>query len=289
MSLIQANKELENGVWTDSRTGLMWSRFSIGQRWVNGVCIGEAANIDWNSAGDVGKSFRLAGFNDWRLPTIDELKTLMIIEKGGYNCPPNILFKQEKYRWGESWSSSHASNWGDKLFVDFHNGKVDISFPAGCKNVRAVRNSQTDSLIFSSSITNELDKGVWTDPRTGLMWARISMGQEWVNGTCVGNAEEYDAYTAKNHARGFNLDGYTDWRLPTSKELETLLIINKAGYNCSSDILFQPKKNDWGRYWSSTPDYDERSFSEFAAFDNGKLYAGPDSLKQYIRAVRYGY
>lgn len=290
MSLIQANKELENGVWTDSRTGLMWSRFSIGQRWVNGICIGDAAYIDWNSAEDVGKSFRLAGFKDWRLPTIDELKTLMIIGQGGYNCPPSILFKQEKYRWGESWSSSHAANWGDKLFVDFHNGKIDTTFPVVSKNVRAVRINQTDLPIFSSRITiNELDKGVWTDPRTGLMWARISVGQEWVNGKCVGNAEKYGAYAAKMHARGFNLDGYTDWRLPTSKELETLLITNKAGYNCSSNILFQPKNDDWGRYWSSTHDFGESGFSDFAAFDHGKLYAGPDSMEQYIRVVRYGY
>ena len=74
---IQNDNELDHGVWTDLRTGLMWCRFSIGQQWINGKCIGEAAtSIDFSLAEDVCKSFRLAGFNDWRLPTKEELLAL---------------------------------------------------------------------------------------------------------------------------------------------------------------------------------------------------------------------
>lgn len=55
---IQAENELDHGVWTDLQTGLMWSRFSIGQQWVNGKCIGDAAHsINWDLAKDTCKSF----------------------------------------------------------------------------------------------------------------------------------------------------------------------------------------------------------------------------------------
>ena len=138
---IQNDNELDHGVWTDLRTGLMWCRFSIGQQWINGKCIGEAAtSIDFSLAEDVCKSFRLAGFNDWRLPTIDELKTLMKINQPGYNSPPGMLLVPKNENWGCFWSSS-------TITTTIVNG---IDFNKGCLvnynrlqqdgYVRAVRN-----------------------------------------------------------------------------------------------------------------------------------------------------
>jgi hypothetical protein len=44
--------------WTDPATGLMWAKKDNG------------SDVDWNQAGDYCTKLQLAGYNDWRLPTI---------------------------------------------------------------------------------------------------------------------------------------------------------------------------------------------------------------------------
>ena len=61
---------------------------------------------------------------------------------------------------------------------------------------------------------NELDQGIWTDPNTGLIWARISIGQEWINGQCIGDAQEFNWDDANHACQSFRLAGFSDWRLP---------------------------------------------------------------------------
>ena len=67
----------QDAVWTDPKTGLMWSRISIGQAWSNSQATGEAKKLSWKAAGEACAAFDLAGFNDWRLPEKTELESLM--------------------------------------------------------------------------------------------------------------------------------------------------------------------------------------------------------------------
>jgi hypothetical protein len=57
-------------------TGLMWSRISIGQIWEDKKCYGAAKDMKWSKAKKACQKFDLAGFNDWRLPTKEELLAL---------------------------------------------------------------------------------------------------------------------------------------------------------------------------------------------------------------------
>ena len=140
---IHSNNELEQGVWIDPKTGLMWARISIGQRWENGQCIGEAKKLNWNDAKLACQNFRLAGFNDWRLPTLDELKTLKLEKEAGYNCPQGILFKPRKYEWGEYWSGSPtAHNLNAAWNVYFGYGLSGYYSKSNSYYVRAVRSGQ---------------------------------------------------------------------------------------------------------------------------------------------------
>lgn len=52
------------GVWTDPATGLMWTRND------NGFA------LRWRPAEEYCSSLQLAGFSDWQLPSIDELKNI---------------------------------------------------------------------------------------------------------------------------------------------------------------------------------------------------------------------
>ncbi len=89
------------------------------------------------------EDFRLADYGDWRLPTIDELKTLMIEGKAGYNSPAGVFFKPIIGRWGECWSASPcAFAGGFALVVDFDLGYSDYDLKYDYAFVRAVRDGQ---------------------------------------------------------------------------------------------------------------------------------------------------
>lgn len=64
-----------DGTVTDMTTGLMWMRFASGQTWDGTTCIGDATKVSWDVASRLRRDF--AGFGDWRLPSIEELKTLV--------------------------------------------------------------------------------------------------------------------------------------------------------------------------------------------------------------------
>ena len=142
---VQSDNERDEGGWNDPRTGVMWARISIGQEWINGQCVGEAEKLNWEDAKKECQNFQLAGFNDWRLPTIDELKTLSIEGgKTGYNCPNQVLFKPT-YKYGNYWSSSSSSiidKHGTAWLVYFYNGCSDNDYKNSINYVRAVRSTK---------------------------------------------------------------------------------------------------------------------------------------------------
>ncbi len=65
-----------DGTITDTKTGLMWKRCSEGLSGVN--CEdGEIERYSWDNAVQKFNNVEYAAYKDWRLPTIDELKTLI--------------------------------------------------------------------------------------------------------------------------------------------------------------------------------------------------------------------
>ncbi|MCI5191806.1 MAG: DUF1566 domain-containing protein [Candidatus Electrothrix sp. AU1_5] len=70
-----------NGTVTDTKTSLMWKRCSEGLSGDN--CEhGKAEKYTWDEAKQRFKNVDYAGYSDWRIPTIDELRTLIYCSKG---------------------------------------------------------------------------------------------------------------------------------------------------------------------------------------------------------------
>lgn len=71
----------EDGTVTDTSTGLMWMRCSIGQTWdeENTTCTGDATAMTWQEALQTAYGYEYANHNDWRLPNVKQL--ISITEK----------------------------------------------------------------------------------------------------------------------------------------------------------------------------------------------------------------
>lgn len=73
---------VKGGLVKDPTTGLMWMRCSFGQTWNGSTCQGKAAQLTWEQAGNIPNHFDYSGYSDWRIPTLDELKTLVYCSSG---------------------------------------------------------------------------------------------------------------------------------------------------------------------------------------------------------------
>lgn len=101
-----------------------------------------------------------------------------------------------------------------------------------------------------------VDSGVWTDPATGLMWTRYSLGQTFSSGEVKGVASKYSAFSevegeiAKVNDKK-SIAGLSDWRVPSFDEIEKFMISGGAGYNKNAGDFLKPNSNEFGCFWTS--------------------------------------
>ena len=146
-----------DGTVTDSSTDLVWMRCSIGQQWYDGSCVGESAILSATQAQDLAQSFSFANASDWRLPTIEELQSLVFCSsqlpaywkdnadacEGDYEQPTidAVAFpNQPGYFWSATVSS--AEPFYHRWFVNFFDGDTRSAYEGNGMRARFVRNSQ---------------------------------------------------------------------------------------------------------------------------------------------------
>lgn len=150
------------------------------------------------------------------------------------------------------------------------------------------------------------DNGTVYDKRTKLEWMRCSLGQILRGNNCVGEAKEYKWQKAMNTAKGYRFAGYTDWRVPTRWELDTLVYCSSGQqklrakkyldlYDCLGNykrptILQSVFPNTSGRfYWSSSPDAYGYNDAWGVDFYYGDDYSDYKSSANPARLVRVRY
>ena len=106
---------------TDTVTGLIWTKEYSG-------------TVIWQNALAYCENLSYAGYTDWRLPNIDELKTL--IDDTIYSPASTFPGMLSEYFWS---SSSHAHYTTPAWRVDFSYGYVNYSSKANTYCARCVR------------------------------------------------------------------------------------------------------------------------------------------------------
>ncbi|NVK25649.1 MAG: DUF1566 domain-containing protein [Gammaproteobacteria bacterium] len=109
-----------DGTVIDNKTGLMWMVCSLGQTWTGEGCSGTAATLNWQDALAQANDATYSGFDDWYLPNIKELSS--IVEDSCYDPSVNVeLFAGiESYGY---WSSTpNVKSKSNAFYIEFKDG-----------------------------------------------------------------------------------------------------------------------------------------------------------------------
>jgi arylsulfatase A-like enzyme len=205
-----------DGTITDNVTGLMWQKTDAGEStWATAV-----ANVSAQTTG---------GYTDWRLPTPAELFSIL-------NHNNNPALDQTKfpntnsadYWWTSDiygtdpthvWCTNAGGGLGPKPITETISAGGTLRY-----NTRYVRGTKPTN---GHNYVNNND-GTITDTDTSLMWTQLpASAMSW--------------QSAISYAENLTQGGYTDWRLPDVKELQTLTDYTLA--TASSTTGIKPAMN----------------------------------------------
>jgi len=267
-----------DGTITDNVTGLVWQQSPDTD---NDGDIDAADKMSYENAITYCQDLSLAGHDDWQLPAIKQLYSLIDfsgVDPSGYEetdtsrLIPFIDTDYFDFAYGDTdageriidsqYASSTLYVGGDMeqlLFgVNFADGRIkgyglslfgqEKTFSVAC-----VRESNNYGV---NDFTDNGDDTI-TDEATGLMWAQedSDAGMNW---------EAALAWAQEKNAN--NYLGYSDWRLPDVKELQSIVDYSRApdatdpaDEGPALDPLFsvstitnEAGNSDYPYYWSST-------------------------------------
>ena len=260
----------KDGTITDLNTGLMWQKDYHQDR-----------KQTFHQAKAKAKTLKLAGYTDWRLPTIKALYSL--IDFNGCvraRTPvPYIDTNYFKFRFGDEgrgeriidaqyWSSTEyvgttMDGQATVFGVNFADGRIK-GYPCdrgmrGGANRQFVRYVRGNPDYGKNRYVDNKD-GTVSDLATGLMWTKADSGKTM-------NWQQALAYCEK-----LKLAGHSDWRGPNAKELHSIVDYTRAPdakHRARRGPAINPIFNTTdgeGWFWSSTTHLDGRVPGERAVY-----------------------
>jgi len=140
------------------------------------------------------------------------------------------------------------------------------------------------TLPLAHAATIDNGNGTVTDPATGLTWMRCSMGQTWTGNTCSDTAQLYNWSNAR--AITLTFAGQSDWRVPSVRELQTL--VDRSQASPSLDRVAFPA-TPLADFWSATSLVSSSSsYAWTVNFEVGSALASArfKNVGQAVRLVR---
>lgn len=145
-----------------------------------------------------------------------------------------------------------------------------------------------DNITPATPNANFTDNGDGTvrDKSTGLIWMRCALGQTWDGITCTGNAVAYTWQQALQQADDYTFAASSDWRVPSVKELASILE-NACNFPAINLRVFPQTPTK--KFWTASTYADENIRVWLVDFDFGAPNKGSKGESwTYVRLVRSG-
>ncbi|TFG50584.1 MAG: DUF1566 domain-containing protein [Gemmatimonadales bacterium] len=245
-----------DGTIDDIHTGLMWVQ-------------AQSERMSWDDAVAGAATFSLAGYDDWRMPTIKELYSLIDF-RGGYdptsdeNSRAYIDTDYFEFMWGDQsggnrpidvqyWSATEyvgtTMGGNPTVFgVNFADGRIKgypKSMPGRGAHLTFVKYVRGNPDYAVNDFQDNGD-GTVLDRSTKLTWQQAD------------SRPTYDWTGALWYCEGLELAGHADWRLPNAKELQSIVDYTRAPAvtkTAAIDPIFQIT-DDESYFWTGTTHFD---------------------------------
>jgi hypothetical protein len=267
-----AYKDNGNETITDLITGLMWQKTP------------DFVTRSWEDVQKYAESIKLADYDDWRLPTIKELFSIADFRGNMKTRTPYLDTTYFDFQYPDTSTGARimdAQYWSSNRYVgitmrgdqsafgfNFADGRIKsypIKFGGGQsrqadirrlrKYVRCVRGPAYGKNDFVDN-----GNGTIMDRATGMMWMKADSGKTM-------NWEK-----ALEYAENLESAGYDDWRLPTVKELQSIVDYSRApdarldsARGAAIDPIFDLTDSEsW--FWTSTTHLEHRFGAYYVCF-----------------------
>jgi hypothetical protein len=250
-----------DGTVTDAVTHLMWQQAV------------PTTTYTWADAFAYCGGLTLGGHSDWYLPT--EIQLISLLDDSVPSGPTidATVFPDTpaEYYWSSvPMATSPANAW----LIDFNTGSAYSAAVAVSDYVRCVREAAPSSAAAPPDRYDVSSDSAY-DTRTRLTWQRAAPTTEFTWN---------DAKAYCESAGGGTLSG-TGWRLPTEKELLTLVDYDLAPPGPTIDVeVFPGTVSDF--YGSESPDADGEAGVWYVDFSTGDATNYADAPTSYVRCVR---
>ena len=294
----------------DLQTGLTWVQCPD----TNGDGLLDSSDkLTWPELGAypaVLNAQSFGGFDDWRVPTIKELYSLIDFrgldpsgwQGGTEDLVPFIDTAYFDFVYGDESAGERlidAQYWSATEYVGtiFHGDAAvfGVNFADGRIKGYPRDNGPGGAMTqFARLVRGNADyahnefvdngDGTVTDLATGLMWMQADCG------------EGLDWEAALAYAEGLDYADYDDWRLPNAKELQSIVDYTRSPqatgspaidplFSCSA-IIDEAGDENYPFYWTSTTHINlsevPGSYGAYVAFGEALGYFGPPGMEAWV-------